>query len=267
MAEPMYHQIAQKLRVKIENGELGPGAQLPTELELREEYRASRNTIRDAVKVLIREGLVTTQPGRGTFVPDKIDPFITELTSEGLAGGENVQYMSEVRASEREPSYTQPQVEIQGADGKVARHLRIEEGDQVVSRHQKRFIDDKPYSMQTSWYPFRFVREGAEKLLQAIDILPGVVAYLEEELGIVQERYEDLLEVRPPHDTELAFFGLARGSGVSICEIRRTAFDAQEVPCRLTITVYPSDRNLFLINAGKRHRREGTQAAGTDPKA
>ncbi|MFD0852994.1 GntR family transcriptional regulator, partial [Actinomadura adrarensis] len=93
MAEPMYQQIAQKLRFKIEQGELAPGAQLPTELELREEYSASRNTIRDAIKVLIREGLVLTQPGRGTFVPDAIDPFVTTLTADpatGFGGGEGV---------------------------------------------------------------------------------------------------------------------------------------------------------------------------------
>jgi GntR family transcriptional regulator len=265
MTEPMYQQIAQKLRAKIENGELGPGAQLPTELELREEHNASRNTIRDAIKVLIREGLVTTQPGRGTFVPDAIDPFVTTLTTDpttGFGGGEGVSYQSEVMASQRKPSYSQPQVEMQFADPVVARHLQVEEGSQVVSRHQRRFIDGKPYSLQTSWYPFRFVERGATKLLEALDVPQGIVKYLQEKLGIVQKGYQDLIEVRAPNDIEAAFFGLARGSGVSICEIRRTAVGPDGKPYRLTITVYPSDRNLFLVNVGDVPRDTPTNAPG-----
>jgi GntR family transcriptional regulator len=253
MSEPKYQQIAHGLREKIARGEIGPGDQLPTELELREEYDASRNTIRDAIKVLLREGLITTQPGRGTFVPDTIDPFVTTLTADpvtGFGGGEGVSYFSEARASRREPTVTQPQVEIQAADPVVARHLRVPEGDQVVSRHQKRLIDGKPYSLQTSWYPFRFVEQGATELLRAVDVSQGVVEYLREELGVVQTSYQDLIEVRPPNDIEIAFFGLVGGGGVAICEIRRTAYDRDGKPYRLTVTVYPSDRNLFLVNVG-----------------
>ena len=40
----MYRQIAEDLRQKIESGMIAPGSQLPTELELRETYSASRNT-------------------------------------------------------------------------------------------------------------------------------------------------------------------------------------------------------------------------------
>ncbi|GLW65410.1 transcriptional regulator [Actinomadura rubrobrunea] len=249
----MYQRIAQDLRRRIAAGELPPGSQLPTEPELRQKYSASRNTVRDAIKVLIRDGLVIAQAGRGTFVSNEIDPFVTTLTNEprtDFGGGEGVAYMSEVRMRKREPSYSQPQVEIQNATALIAERLRVEEGTKVVSRHQRRFIDDKPYSLQTSWYPFRLVERGAVKLLQAIDVQPGVVAYLEETLGIVQVGYQDLIWVRPPDDFESAFFELTRGSGVAMCEIARTAFDAEGQPFRLTITVYPTDRNRFLINVG-----------------
>ena len=64
MADPMYRQIADDLRRQIESGELPPGAQLRTELELREEYNTSRNTVRDAIKWLITRGLVETRPAR-----------------------------------------------------------------------------------------------------------------------------------------------------------------------------------------------------------
>ena len=91
MANPMYRQIAEDLRAQIESGQLKPGQQLRTEIELREHYNASRNTVRDAIKWLTSLGLVETKPGQGTFVVQTIDPFVTTLTGEpdrpGFSGG------------------------------------------------------------------------------------------------------------------------------------------------------------------------------------
>jgi DNA-binding transcriptional MocR family regulator len=44
MANPLYRQIAEDLREQIASGELQPGQQLRTEIELRDHYGASRNT-------------------------------------------------------------------------------------------------------------------------------------------------------------------------------------------------------------------------------
>jgi len=52
MGTPMYRQIADDLRAMIESEELAPGQQLQTEIELRDQYGASRNTVRDAIKWL-----------------------------------------------------------------------------------------------------------------------------------------------------------------------------------------------------------------------
>lgn len=82
VADPMYRVISDELRQEIENGQLEPGSQLPTELELRDRFNASRNTIRDAVKTLINLGLVVTRPGQGTFVTQRIDPFVTTLSAD-----------------------------------------------------------------------------------------------------------------------------------------------------------------------------------------
>lgn len=86
MAEPMYRQIAEDLRARIETGEIAPGEQLPTELELRDQYSASRNTIRDAIKFLATRGLVETKPGQGTFAVQLIDPIVTTLSQDPETG-------------------------------------------------------------------------------------------------------------------------------------------------------------------------------------
>src|SRR5581483_8863809 len=137
MAEPMYRQIADDLQSKIESGEIPRGTQLATEIDLREQYSASRNTVRDAIKWLTTRGLVETRPGQGTYVIEKINPYVTTLTGDpSSGGGEEVVYIAEVAASHRTSEISEPRVEIQKADHVVASNLRIEEGAQVVTRHQ-----------------------------------------------------------------------------------------------------------------------------------
>jgi GntR family transcriptional regulator len=252
MPESMYRQIAEDLRQKIESGDLARGAQLPTELELREQYDASRNTVRDAIKLLITRGLVETRPGQGTFVPTKIVPYVTVLTGEANASaGDGDIYKQEVKATLRTPFTTDPRVEIQQAAGVVADGLEVTSGTTVVSRHQERFIDDIPFSLQTSFYPMSLVARGADRLIQAHDIPEGAVAYLRKEIGLNQVGYRDKVTVRAPDANETVFFKLPDDGRVAVFEVRRTAFDQDGEPFRLTVSVYPADRNQFTINVGQ----------------
>jgi GntR family transcriptional regulator len=257
MPDPRYRQIAEDLRQKIESGELGHhGQQLPTELELREEYDASRNTVRDAVKLLTARGLIETRPGQGTFVAKKIDPYVTVLTGQPDKGGdeEGPVYLKKPQDGAKgnpTPARTNPRVEIQKAAGADAEELRVADGTTVVSRHQQRYIDDNPWSLQTSFYPMALVREGADRLLDAENIREGVVAYLRAAIGLKQAGYRDMISIRAANPSEVGFFKLPDDGRVAVFEVRRTAFDERGKPFRLTISVYPADRNQLAVNVGQ----------------
>jgi len=262
MAGPMYRQIAEDLREQIESGVIGPGRQLRTELELREHYRASRNTVRDAIKWLTSLGLVETKPGQGTFVVQKIDPFVTTLTAADpkrprvtrvVVSGEDG-YGEIDRSPEdgqkRLLTYSEPQVEIQKAIESNASQLQVAIGSQVISRHQKRYIDGTPWSMQTSFYPMGFVVQGAERLIEASDIKGGTVRYLADALGLKQVGYRSWISVRPPDATEAFFFNVPQDGRVGVFEVLETAFDQTGTPMRVTVTIFPTDRNQFIVNVG-----------------
>jgi GntR family transcriptional regulator len=256
MAEPLYRQIADDLRNQIESGELVQGSQLATEIELREQYNASRNTVRDAIKWLTTLGLVETRPGQGTFVVEKPPAFVTTLTGSPDSGSEEGPvYLAEVAASGRTPTSSAPRVEIQEAGRVLARALRLNKGAQVVSRHQQRFLDDTPWSLQTTFYPMSFVERGATGLLLPTDMHEGALAYLALQCGIRQAGYRDTVSVRPPDENEAWFFKLAADGRISVFEIHRLGFDESGNRIRLTITVYPADRNRFRVEVGKVPRR------------
>ena len=60
--------IAVRLRRQIETGELPPGEQLPGHRGLAAQFDVSLSTIREAISMLVSDGLITTRAGRGTFV-------------------------------------------------------------------------------------------------------------------------------------------------------------------------------------------------------
>ncbi|GIE56233.1 GntR family transcriptional regulator [Actinoplanes octamycinicus] len=252
MAEPMYKQIAEELRRRIEQGELEPGAKLPAELELRETFgNASRNTIRDAIRSLTARGLVITRPGQGTFVADRIDPFQITLSTDTqscLGDAEGIAFRSAAPAQQRKPEAGTPRVEIQAATGTAGRELQLPADAQVICRHQVLTIDKKPWSMQTSFYPIAFVPK-APLLIQAVAIEQGTVRYLAETLGVEQAGYRDQVSARPPNEGEIAFFKLPE-VGVSVIETIRTAYERSGAPIRCTVTVWPADRNRLVYNIG-----------------
>ncbi|MGK6307799.1 GntR family transcriptional regulator [Variovorax sp. DT-64] len=72
----LYEEVAELLRQRIFNRELEPGSWID-ELKLAEEYGISRTPLREALKVLAAEGLVTMKVRRGAYV--------TEVSEKDLA--------------------------------------------------------------------------------------------------------------------------------------------------------------------------------------
>jgi GntR family transcriptional regulator len=249
--QPMYRHIADDLRAKIKAGALEPNAKLPTEGELSEQYEASRNTVREAIRRLTDEGLLDSRPGQGTFVARRVDPFVTVLTADaktGFGAGESAAYLSEVRSKHRDPVNSIPKVEVLPVNDEVAPLLDIPQGTQVVSRSQDRYIDGIPWSRQTSFYLMDFITKGATKLLMAMDIEEGAVPYLANEIGIKQTGYRDWITGRLATEDEQGLFGVGHNAAVFVHS--RVAFDQNNTPMRLTVTIFPVDRNRLVFNVG-----------------
>lgn len=63
-----YEMIVNDLQKRIMNEEFEENHKLPTEEKLIEEYKVSRNTIRNAIKILTNLGIVYSVQGNGMFV-------------------------------------------------------------------------------------------------------------------------------------------------------------------------------------------------------
>lgn len=68
---PLYHQLEQDLRARLHASEFEPGAPLPSEERICEQYGVSRITVRRALDALIAQGLIVRRRGVGSFVAER----------------------------------------------------------------------------------------------------------------------------------------------------------------------------------------------------
>jgi GntR family transcriptional regulator len=81
--DPLYLQVVRALKDEIVGGVFPIGSQLPTEEELCERFSVSRYTVREALRRLREDSLVSSRQGAGTVVvpPRPADAFVHEVMS------------------------------------------------------------------------------------------------------------------------------------------------------------------------------------------
>jgi GntR family transcriptional regulator len=246
MTTPLYRRLAAELREGIASGKLPPGSQLPTEQELGERYNVSRNTVRLALGMLANEGMITSTPGRGTFVRERVMLTYHATRAEAAdrpSDWHTDAYLSEVRQQGRQPSQAFD-MRIDPASLTVAERLRVEEGAPVVVRRMTRYVDGQPWSIQDSSYPMDIAQECG--LMVPRDIPRGTIRTMADH-GYIEVGHVDEITTRMPTPDEASTLDL--GTGVPVLVYVRTAY-TKDRPVRLTETVFAGDRNRLVYELG-----------------
>ena len=97
----LYEHIVAQIRQQIVSSQLKDGDQLPNERTLAEQFGVSRTVVREAIKTLVKEGLVDVRHGRGTFVIDGTSQALKQslglMISIGQFGSVTDRDMVEIR--------------------------------------------------------------------------------------------------------------------------------------------------------------------------
>jgi DNA-binding FadR family transcriptional regulator len=97
MRPKLGERVADQLRERIQKGDFAPGAQLPTENALVEQFGVSRTVIREAISSLRVDGLVKAHQGRGVFVCEDISQQPFRLCSNNLSEKDHIEQAMELR--------------------------------------------------------------------------------------------------------------------------------------------------------------------------
>lgn len=229
---PLYRQIETDVRDRIRSGDLVPGAQLPTEIGLMDQYGVSRATVRQALRELVAEGLVEIRRGLGTYV--------TQRRFEHTIGG-FYSFSREIERHGLEPRTRVLGLGVEPADDVVASVLGLDPGSPVVALRRLRLADDDPLVVEISYLPAaRF--PGLEKVdfgqVRLYDTLTD--AY-----GCRPTRARETFEPVLVTTDEAALLGQRRGEPA--LSVERVAFDQDDAPIEFCRSTVRGDRYRYSV--------------------
>ena len=131
-----YERLAGTLRDRIAAGIYARGDKLPSEMELMDESGLSRSTVRHALKVLVDEGLVRTERGRGAFVADTPALHENNLVFSS--------YTKQVEGQGMKPTTRTVDSGFAKAAGSIAKFFDAAVGSKLVKLVRLRYLDDVP---------------------------------------------------------------------------------------------------------------------------
>jgi DNA-binding GntR family transcriptional regulator len=236
--EPITQRISADLRKQIQEGNLGPGALLPSEPELAREYNVSRQTARSALQALEREGLVIVRPRRGRVVRSSQRlrwhlseferPDHTVLTTSDA-------WETDIEGQGHDPTRQDLEVERITPPDSIATRLNMDpRTDICVIRRHVRYIDGKPAIISDDYFDERIVR-GTELAEPEDTTRENILA----EAGYEQVYDVDEIITRMPRPDEIDRLKISTGTPVA--EHIRTGYTATEQPVRVMVSIVPGD--------------------------
>ena len=228
---PKYLQIANHIREQILRGDLQPGAEVPSERQLAEDWKVARPTAAKALQALRQQGMVEARAGTGTFVCDvqahrRASYRYHRYREQGAqyGPGESVEIIA---------------AGVVEAPEHVAQALRLEHPAKAMMR--RRVISQEgrgPAEISTSWWPSDLA-SVAPRLL-ARESLGGIgsVRYVEAVTGRHATYARDQASARLATRDEAEALALpARPAAVLV--YRHTVHDGDDQPLEFAEAIYP----------------------------
>jgi GntR family transcriptional regulator len=227
---PRYYQLKETLEKRLQAGEFQPGDQFPTDESLCSEYELSRGTVRRAVDMLVEEGRLRREQGRGTFVTTpSLIPMFFRLSS----------FDDEMVQRGRTPGTRLLDLKVIPANGKIAADLALHPGDDVIEINRLRLADGQPMAFETRYIGYSLcpglIHEDLEN--QSIHNL------LIDKYNIPMIRARHIIEARPLTDREVSLLQAPPGSAGFF--VSRVTYTIHDCPVTLYQIVYRGDEYRF----------------------
>jgi GntR family transcriptional regulator len=241
---PLYRRLVQALRRDIVNGRFPVGSLLPTESELCERFGVSRHTVREALRCLRDDGLVSSRQGSGTEVarPGRSPLYVHTVSSvEELA-----QYAVDTR-------YHITNVTMVRTDRNAAKRLNCRIGEPWLHIEGPRYRSGQ--SEPICWTEV-FIHRDYGGIARMLSRLAGpIYALIEDVFGERITRVDQTLRGRPiPGDLAKRLEVEPRTIGI---EIQRDYYLIDGKRVETAFNLYPADRFSYSMTL---HR--GSQSTG-----
>lgn len=239
---PLYYRVKSLLEERIRSGKLAPRSQLPSELELCQEFGVSRGTIREALRELVAAGLVQRLQGKGSFVSPSPTFSPPPLKYTGL--------LEDLYDQVTKVDVRSVEVEVRVGPAEVLRALKLEPGTAVTVVKRDRHLDGQPFAYTINYLPTDIGSRIDPPRLRKYPLL----RVLEENLGIEIDSAEQSMRATLADAAAAARLGVPIASPLMFAE--RLYFARRGNPLYIANSLYRADRYQFTVHL-KRYRKEG----------
>lgn len=230
---PYYIQLMDILREKVQQKEWAPGDQIPGEKDLCEHYQVSRTVVRQALREMEFDGVISRQKGKGTFIaPPKISEglvqkltgFYQDMVERGLKPVTKVLHQQVIPANE-----------------KIAGFLNIKPGEAVVDIQRLRFVGEEPIQMVTTYIPYKMCPSLAD-----VDLTNrSLYEYLQTECGIFIAKGKRYIEAVLANESEAELLGIEHGAPLLMLD--SISFLEDGMPIEYYHALHRGDRSRFEV--------------------
>jgi GntR family transcriptional regulator len=231
-----YVRLARELRTAILRHDYPDGVRLPTEAELAEAHKVSRQTVRRAFQDLVAEGMVYRVPGRGTFAAPREEQYLRQFGSVddlmGLSIDTSMQLVLPLRR----------RVDVDAA-GRL--HLRSDRVHQLVFL---RLHDESPFCLTTVSLP-----PAVGKLVESIPELNRAGARSRFTIiGLLDDRLPDpIAEAEQSITVGIATPSIARNLGCEpdrpLLRIDRVYYSTSGQPVELAVSYFLPEHYSYRV--------------------
>jgi DNA-binding GntR family transcriptional regulator len=230
----LYSDVARQLRKRIEERVYMPGGKLPSMSELCASFDVSAITVRNALRELAQEGLISGHQGLGVFVKEKGQIHRVLAGSPQRSIGDEI-----ARAGFRARLEEISCIEFK-ADQEIAKYLRIRRGTRMLRHEKMTFADDEPVALHI----VTLTADLGRKLRPEIGNTFLFRLLAEHGISIVNLRCEfGAILLSEEHSR-----WFKQPAGFPMLQVRYTPFDAKALPILTGVTIARSDRFLFEVN-------------------
>lgn len=233
---PLYVQLKEFIKGKIDSKVLLPGMKLPSENYFTQKFGISRIVIYQALKELAYEGLVYRNRGKGTFISE---PKITQGFAQRL-----ISFNQDAAEKGMIPKTKVLDREIIKADKELASILKINIGDEVIQITRLRYLvkeSDVPNHISTTHLPLKL----CPKLLDVDLTNQSLYMFLKSEYQFAIKRGFRVIEAVPANENQSRLLEIKEGT--PLLKLRSVSFIENDIPIEYYESFYRGDKVQFEV--------------------